>query len=700
MRPKTSPHGAVLQIVPNDWGGNSAARSGGGIDNYKSQFTFINTIVAGNVSILGGEDIYNWSGSTNTAGGANIVQNLGNEGTVNGTGSILDVDPLLGPLANNGGPTLTMLPQAGSPAIDGGLTSGDGVLSFDQRGLPRVSGYTVDIGAVEVQLLVATLQSSGTTNYAVLRGIDYSNAAPTTAYFQYGLTTNYGNTTAAINLSSAGSPAYFSTTIYPLAPGTTYHFRAVASNSSGVAYGSDLSVTTISILVVSNTNDSGPGSLREAVSNSLPDGWIYFAPDLSGQTITLTSGAIKLSNSVIISASALANGIAIDGNATTPIFQVDPKTTVTLISLTITNGYNSGNYNDGFGGGIAANGADLVLNNCTLVNNRCAATGGALSATFGSLTMNRTTVSGNTCDYVSAIYIQDNPAFIGNCTISGNYGGTGDALRFIAANYDCALSIYNSTFTGNVASTNCGSAITIQATSDGLTAYAGLTNCTVVSNTVIETGQPAAVYLQPGDGTTATPLGLYNTIISGNTSGGASADITGSALTSSSYNLIGVGGGLENGVNGNQVGIDNPLVAALGNYGGLTQTMPPLRGSPVIDDGGGVLFSTDQRGLPRLSGNAVDIGAVELQIGSTPPAPTGVSLSGASESGNKALQFGFTNLIGGSFTVFATTNLALPLDAWLNLGTVPETPIGSGQFQFIDPQATNFPQRFYRVTSP
>ncbi len=55
-----------------------------------------------------------------------------------------------------------------------------------------------------------------------------------------------------------------------------------------------------------------------------------------------------------------------------------------------------------------------------------------------------------------------------------------------------------------------------------------------------------------------------------------------------------------------------PLLAPLGNYGGLTQTMPPLPGSPAIDGGGTV--TNDQRGFPRIG--IPDIGAAEYQ-GST-----------------------------------------------------------------------------------
>ena len=55
----------------------------------------------------------------------------------------------------------------------------------------------------------------------------------------------------------------------------------------------------------------------------------------------------------------------------------------------------------------------------------------------------------------------------------------------------------------------------------------------------------------------------------------------------------------------------SPLLAPLGDYGGPTQTMPPLPGSPAIDAGGTTSLITDQRGLPRVS--TPDIGAVEYQ---------------------------------------------------------------------------------------
>jgi hypothetical protein len=62
------------------------------------------------------------------------------------------------------------------------------------------------------------------------------------------------------------------------------------------------------------------------------------------------------------------------------------------------------------------------------------------------------------------------------------------------------------------------------------------------------------------------------------------------------------------------------------------------------------------------------------------------------------LDFSFTNTPDASFTVWSTTNLVLPLGPWQNLGHPNESPTGT--YHFNDPQATNFPRRFYRVTSP
>jgi hypothetical protein len=86
-----------------------------------------------------------------------------------------------------------------------------------------------------------------------------------------------------------------------------------------------------------------------------------------------------------------------------------------------------------------------------------------------------------------------------------------------------------------------------------------------------------------------------------------------------------------------------------------------------------------------------------------PPAPAmavSFTLTSAVILGDGSFQFGFTNISGVSFTAFASTNVDAPFITWLNVGPAVETPAGSGQYLFTDPQATNAPQRFYRVRSP
>lgn len=151
-------------IADSTVSGNSAARDGGGIAVYGQlgdELGIQSSIVAGNTAVESGADIaqYVTPGEPITAGNSLI-------GTISG-GSPLDqvpagtnklgVAPQLGPLADNGGPTLTMAPALSSPAVDAGVAN---ALTQDQRGLARtVIQPTVplsagsdgtDIGAVEL----------------------------------------------------------------------------------------------------------------------------------------------------------------------------------------------------------------------------------------------------------------------------------------------------------------------------------------------------------------------------------------------------------------------------------------------------------------------------------------------------------------------------------------------------------------------
>ena len=80
------------------------------------------------------------------------------------------------------------------------------------------------------------------------------------------------------------------------------------------------------------------------------------------------------------------------------------------------------------------------------------------------------------------------------------------------------------------------------------------------------------------------------------------------------------------------------------------------------------------------------------------PAPTPPVLDQALVLADGTFQLAFTNATGNAFSVLASTDPAQPATSWTLLGTATE--IAVGQYQFTDLEATNFPVRFYRVTSP
>jgi hypothetical protein len=149
-----------------------------------------------------------------------------------------------------------------------------------------------------------------------------------------------------------------------------------------------------------------------------------------------------------------------------------------------------------------------------------------------------------------------------------------------------------------------------------------LTNSTVVGNTAAIGGG-----LENISGIFTEPPGIAtinNSILVGNTSQNGSVDNVGPApiTTSASYNLIGsTSPSFDSQTHNRSIVADTLHLGPLGDYGGPTATMPPLADSPAIEAGSNALavsatgmpLAADQRGLPRISGAAVDTGAVEYQ---------------------------------------------------------------------------------------
>ena len=156
-----------LTIINSTISGNSAGAYGGGIASGSFGMMIVNSTVSGNSAatcggVCGGtveigNTILNANASGNidgtvTSHGYNISSDDGG-GHLNGPGDQINTDPLLGPLQNNGGPTLTHLPMRGSPAIDAGDPNFTPPPDHDQRGacFYRVFGRRIDVGSVETQ---------------------------------------------------------------------------------------------------------------------------------------------------------------------------------------------------------------------------------------------------------------------------------------------------------------------------------------------------------------------------------------------------------------------------------------------------------------------------------------------------------------------------------------------------------------------
>lgn len=135
--------GALVSILNSTIASNTSGRPGGGILTTLGSTVFVkNTIVAGNT--LGNCDNDQLGGAISSRG-----NNMSSDGSCNFTKPTdkQNINPRLGPLQNNGGPTDTRALLAGSPAIDTGANTA--CPTADQRGVRRPQGTTCDIGAFE-----------------------------------------------------------------------------------------------------------------------------------------------------------------------------------------------------------------------------------------------------------------------------------------------------------------------------------------------------------------------------------------------------------------------------------------------------------------------------------------------------------------------------------------------------------------------
>lgn len=291
--------------------------------------------------------------------------------------------------------------------------------------------------------------------------------------------------------------------------------------------------------------------------------------------------------------------------------------------MTITGSTISGNSAVIGGGGIYNSSGTLTITGSSITNNSATGSfssgGGINHGSDKEMTVTNTTISGNSAGFSGGgLYNSTGLATITGCTIANNSSGgsNGGSGGGIYQSSGKAMTIIGSTISGNRLNgstfayggglSNGGLATLINSTIVGNTVngsglnrggglYADsrsiLVNCTVADNVVSggTSNQGGGIY-------NGSQSNVRNTIIAGN-SAATGPDVLNfsSPFTSQGHNLIGKGNdstGFMNGVNNDQVGsIATPLdamLAPLGNYGGPTQTMRPLIGSPAIDAGGPV----------------------------------------------------------------------------------------------------------------
>jgi hypothetical protein len=338
--------GGTVSIDYSTLAGNQALGYpgyGGGIDNAApaGALQMYDTILADNSayefgSLGDGPDLY---GSVTSLGYNLIGNSTGGSGFA--ATDLLNVNPQLGPLQNNGGPTQTMALLPGSPAINAGDPSDNtnpNTPAYDQRGpgYARIVGGTIDIGAFEVQSGTSTqsisLVVSGPTSTTAGNAgtftvtADYANGTIDTGYSgTVAITSSDGQAVLPADVTISNGTAQFSAT---LKTAGTQSLTATDTTTSTIT-GSDTGITvapaSASKLVVAGF----PSSTTAGQAGT----FTVTAYDAYGNVATGYTGTVQFSSTdtkaLLPAAATLTNG--------TGQFSATLKTAGTQ-SLTVTDG--------------------------------------------------------------------------------------------------------------------------------------------------------------------------------------------------------------------------------------------------------------------------------------------------------------------------------------------------------------------------
>jgi len=434
----------------------NTAKWGGGTDSNVSSLTFVNSTLTGNSASQTGGAIRHTSGTTlsltnstvsaNTAGytggifsdhfGAQLTNSIvaGNSaGDANfsadfiNVGSFVGGDPQLGALADNGGPTQTMLPLAGSPVVD--AVACTNAPAKDQRGVARPQGAQCDIGAVEVGH-PASLTVDTTADTLVEDG--KCSLREAIVIFTQGRTG-----TDCTPSASAVNEVLF-------APALANNSIAVASP---LALDNNVEVTI--------DGSAAPGLAIDGGNAT------FIFNVLAGSTVAIQH--LRMVN---------GNSAGSDGGA------IDNAGTLTLTDTALNNNISNG------GGGAINNLGTLNIDHSTLSNNFSSASGGAISAQTGVLTVTASTINDNIAAAGGGVFVAAGGTLnlIGS-NVSTNHasatsgGGVGGNGHFVVA---------NSTFSANTAAADGGAIYNNKASNTNK-----VVNSTLAGNTAANGGNLA-----------------------------------------------------------------------------------------------------------------------------------------------------------------------------------------------------------------
>lgn len=560
------------------------------------------------------------------------------------------LDPLLGPLKNNGGSVPTHAPQFASPAIDGGDIGLTIVATSDGRGAPfqRLFGGLPDLGAVEVQsvpvhrFIVTTVSDELDESNEVVslrEAIQAANGSPGTDVISFdpvvfadptsivlslgelevseSLTIHGpGSSVLTIDANHLSRVIHFSESLGDLVfiGATLTGGRTPAGESGGgVRFASSGSLTLKDVEVTSNVAFASGGGLFSAGITTIE------ASVISGNSAAAMGGGIAtqgltLSDSVV-STNVTTGELAHGGGVSAMV--------ATIVDSKIENNQVIGQ--DARGGGIAAVESDIrgsVLANNTAMSG----VGGGISSTR-FVRLSESAVSGNTSGVdgggIHASTDQTQAVEVVSSSVSLNHA-VRDGARGGAIFVQGSTAIRDSTVSGNSAIGNSTDGGGVFVESGALE----IMRSTIVSNTATRVGGAVLVPFA-----SEFPLTINSSILADNVDSGIAPNfraIQNPSLLNVGFSLIDDNSGTTLGeaqtpnAFGNLIGrpapfgggIIDPMLAPLTQIGD-GQVHPLLVGSPAIGagDNGGVLPLHDQRGAPfaRVFGAGIDIGAFENQ---------------------------------------------------------------------------------------